>query len=387
VRGPIGEVSDHDLATAISRFGAELPYTKTLYASRAWGHPLHSLCSYQGKLKPSMAHWLVRSFTDPGDLVIDPLAGVGTIPFEASLLGRRSVGNDLNPFAATVTHAKLNPPTLAEAGAAIDALALAMQQVTLTDEDVEAADFGLNATVRDYYHPDTLEEVLRARRVFLDGGLTLPGASFVWASLLHVLHGNRPYALSRTSHPITPFSPKGEFEYRGVIDRTTARAQRALATPLPPEFVAGEGIHGDFRQLPSRVDGSELTDAIITSPPFLGMRFDRPNWLRLWFCGWMADDFHKKSLGFLERQQSKSLDCYEDFYDVCAKLLRADGLLVIHVGSGAKDRLVDGLRDLSAARFRMVGETAEDVAALERHGLPDKGSRTTVHHLLFLRRA
>lgn len=383
---PIGGASDRELAAVISDFGSSLPYTKAPYASRAWGHPLHSLCSYQGKLKPSMAHWLVRSFTDPDDLVIDPLAGVGTIPFEAAMLGRRSVGNDLSPFAATVTHAKLKPPTLEQALAAVDYLASAMKAVTLTDEDAEAAGFGLNATVRDYYHPDTLGEVLRARRVYLDNGLTTPGASFIWASLLHVLHGNRPYALSRTSHPITPFSPKGEFEYRGVIDRTTARVRRALATPLPSDFVAGTGVQGDFRQLSSGVDSSELADAIITSPPFLGMRFDRPNWLRLWFCGWMADDFHKRSLGFLERQQTKSLDCYEDFYEVCAKLLRADGLLVIHVGSGTKDKLVDGLRELSSSQFRLVGETAEDVAALERHGLSDKGGRTTFHHLLFLRR-
>jgi SAM-dependent methyltransferase len=379
--------ADDDLAREVAAFQVALPYRDDPYNSRMWGHRLHSLCSYQGKLKPALAHWLVRQFTAPGELVVDPLSGVGTIPFEAALLGRRSIANDLSPFAATVARAKVDPPPPAEAREALTRLGNAMAAATITDADVEAASFGLNATVRDYYHPDTLDEVLRARRVYLDGQLTDRGAAFVWASLLHVLHGNRPYALSRTSHPITPFNPTGPFEYKSVIEKTLARMERALLTPLPDAFVAGRGIEGDFRNLTSVVDDTEEAAAVITSPPFLGMRFDRPNWLRMWFCGWTADDFHKKSLHFLERQQTKSLSCYEDFYEVCAKLLRPNGLLIIHIGSGKKDRLVDGLRDLAKPRFRLIAETVEDVAALEQHGLSDKGNRTTSHHLLFFRRS
>lgn len=381
------DLGDAELAAEVADFQTTLPYRDSPYSSRAWGHPLHSLCSYQGKLKPALAHWLVRRFTAPGELVIDPLSGVGTIPFEAALLGRRSIANDLSPFAATVARAKVDPPSPAEATEALARLREAMATVTITDADEEAATFGLNAAVRDYYHPDTLTEVLRARRTYLDGQLTDRGSAFMWASLLHVLHGNRPYALSRTSHPITPFNPTGPFEYKSVIEKTRVRMERALATPLPDDFAAGRGIEGDFRNLASAMDDTEQAAAIITSPPFLGMRFDRPNWLRMWFCGWSASDFHKKSLGFLERQQTKSLSCYEDLYEVCGKLLRADGLLIIHIGSGKKDRLVDGLRDLAQPRFRLIGETVEDVANLEQHGLSDKGNRTTCHHLLFFRRS
>jgi hypothetical protein len=378
--------NDQELAAVIDDFQLSLPYRAAPYSSRAWGHPLHSLCSYQGKLKPAIGHWLIERFTEPGDLVIDPLSGVGTIPFEAALLGRRSIANDLSPFAATVAGAKVAPPRLADAEATLSRLEQLMAAVKLTAADQTSADFGLNATVRDYYHPDTLDEILRARRVFLEGQLDGPAAAFVWASLLHVLHGNRPYALSRTSHPITPFSPTGPAEYRSVVGRTRARITRALSTPLPETFIAGQGLAGDFRDLSYKVVGSEAA-AIVTSPPFLGMRFDRPNWLRLWFCGWEADDFHKTSLGFIERQQTKSLDCYDDFYAVCGKLLRPDGLLVLHIGSGKKDRLVDGLRTLAAPRFRLIGETVENVAELEHHGLSDKGKRTTSHHLLFFRRS
>jgi len=49
---------------------------------------LHSLCSYQGKLKPGIAYFLVSWFTEPGDTVLDRIAGIGTIPCEARRLVR-----------------------------------------------------------------------------------------------------------------------------------------------------------------------------------------------------------------------------------------------------------------------------------------------------------
>lgn len=372
-----------DLESRIAHFQAELPYTLGKFASRGWGHPLHSLCSYQGKLKPALAHWLVSSFTSPGASVLDPLSGVGTVPFEAALNGRYAVANDLSPLAAIVASAKVAPPNLRQALDDVRWLEDRMAAMTLTAEDFSSASFGLNAKVADYYHPDTLVEVLKARRVMREEGwATRP---FLWASILHVLHGNRPYALSRNSHPITPFSPTGEFEYRPVIDRVTRRVTNALATALTADFKHGTAYHGDFRDLVDKVEAP--VDAIITSPPFLGMRFDRPNWLRLWFCGWGENDFHTTSLGFLERQQTKTRACYEDFFTVSRKLIKDGGVLVMHLGSGSgsvgKRDMVGDLKELSAGWFNLAGEVTEDVAHLDDHGLSDKGRRTTKHHLLF----
>ena len=73
-----------------------MPYTEQPFNSRNWGHDWHSLCSYQGKLKPALAHHLIKTFTRAGDRVLDPLCGVGTIPFEACLQGRVGIGNDMS---------------------------------------------------------------------------------------------------------------------------------------------------------------------------------------------------------------------------------------------------------------------------------------------------
>jgi hypothetical protein len=374
--------SSDPLTEKVKNFAESLPYTRPPYNSRAWGHRLHSLCSYQGKLKPALAHWVVREMVDEGATVLDPLGGVGTVPFEAALSGRPSVSNDKSPFASLVAAAKLDPPSLPEAEAALARFAARLRETQLDKADFEAAEFGLNARVADYYHPATLENILRARKVLASDGRGDRGTTFVWASLLHILHGNRPYALSRTSHPITPFNPSGAVVQKDVIEHIRRRMVRALSEPLPRGFVRGSAHNLDFRDLPGLYP--RAIDAIVTSPPFLGMRFDRPNWLRLWFCGWLQSDFHKTSLTFLERQQVKSRSCYTDFFGACRELLKPGGLLVLHLGSGGGGDLLADLRTLAGEDFEFVGEVAEDVAGLEQHGIRDKG-RTRAHHLLFFR--
>src|SRR5580693_5696431 len=102
-------VTTDDLATRAASFCGKPPFRAGHYAKRNWGGPLHSLCSYQGKLKPSIAHFLVLLFTSPGARVLDPLAGVGTIPLEARRQGRVGIASDLSPLAASVCRAKLEP--------------------------------------------------------------------------------------------------------------------------------------------------------------------------------------------------------------------------------------------------------------------------------------
>jgi DNA modification methylase len=370
------------LESQIQEFTKAIPYKSEPYSSRNWGHPLHSLCSYQGKLKPGLAHWLVRSFVPPSGSVLDPLGGVGTIPFEAALAGHRTVSNDKSPFASIIAFAKINPPNVTEALEALEEFGRQLAKTKLTDDDYQESRFGLNSSVADYYHLDTLDEVLKARRLFRNNGWGDRAQIFLWASLLHILHGNRPYALSRKSHPVTPFAPSGPTEYRSLMGRLRDRIKRALEEPLPQGFRRGLGLQGDFRDLPKRCN--EQFDAVITSPPFMGMRFDRPNWLRMWFCGWGQRNFHEDSQSFLEREQSRSLDCYGEFFNICRRLLKSEGILIVHIGSGSKDRkMVPGLKEMASAHFVLVADEIEDVQTLEKHGLKDKG-RTEAHHLLFL---
>ena len=73
----------------------------------------HQLSPYIGKLKSSIAGSLISQFTDVNDLIYDPFSGSGTVALEAWAAGRNIVANDLSPYAAVLTRAKLFPyPTL-----------------------------------------------------------------------------------------------------------------------------------------------------------------------------------------------------------------------------------------------------------------------------------
>ena len=94
----------------LQRFVRDLPFKEHPYSKRNWGHPLHSLCSFSGKLKPALAHHLIDQFTSESDVVFDCFSGSGTVPFEAGLMGRRSMGLDYNPVAVTISKGKTGTP-------------------------------------------------------------------------------------------------------------------------------------------------------------------------------------------------------------------------------------------------------------------------------------
>jgi len=377
------QVETLDFTDCLRQFGADLPYKGSPYSKKNWGHPLHSLCSYPGKLKPSIAYWLVKVFTKPGQRVLDPTGGTGTIAFEACLQGRIGITNDLSPFAATVGAAKVKLPGRTQVTKYLEDLSEGLMGVTLTGPDWEDANFGLNASIKEYFHPTTLEEVLKARKFFLQHHSWNDVTQlYVLANLLHILHGNRPYALSRNSHSITPFNPSGEFEYRPLMGKLRERIDRIVDTPLPNEYLPGQYYATNFTDLPGVVSN---VDAIITSPPFVGMRFDRPNWMRLWFCGWNADDFHTKSLNFLERRQTKSWDVYFEYFQACSDVLKRDGLVILHVGGSPKYDMLTELIIRARKMFEVVDIITEDVSHNETHGIKDQGT-TRSHQFLFLKK-
>lgn len=372
------------LKAAAEDFCDNSPHRDQPYAKRNWGGTLHSLCSYHGKLKPSIAHFLVANFTNRGDRVLDPLSGVGTIPLEARRLGRVGIANDLSSVAATVSAAKLLPVSAADARARLSELDTALKEGPSLADMISATDvsFGLNGPIESYFHPDTLREVLIAREWFRgQRAVESPADALLMTCLLHILHGNRPYALSRTSHPVTPFKPSGPVEYRGLVARLTTRVEAVLPLliGLSEQGEPGLAIQGDFADL-----ALEPVDAVVTSPPFAkSVRFWSMNWLRLWFSGWEPNDFVVEPKRYLEHQQRKDLDVYGQFAARAHGWLKPGGRLILHLGETDKVNMADSIAPLvRAAGFSIAHIGRECVRTTESHGLTDKGA-TVAHWYLF----
>jgi hypothetical protein len=368
-------------------FRDTLPHQQGEMAKRNWGHPWHSLCSYQGKLKASIAHTLTRALLpERGGRMLDPFSGVGSIPFEARLQGHMSFGFDISPAAIAITRAKLEHVNEDEVRQVMDALAayIGRRKSSLLDEaGLNAIRF--NGPLPSYFHPDTLREIVAARAYFLKIPPVTGAQALVFSSLLHVLHGNRPYALSRRSHPITPFAPTGDFEYRAVMDRVGQKVNRSLR-----ETAGGSVPHGRaFAQDATAIWPAEIADldAIITSPPFFdSTRFHTANWMRLWFAGWEAKDFAEKPETFIDERQKRSFSIYDSIFAQGAERLRKGGVFAVHLGKSAKCDMAMALTAVGSKHLELVDSFAESVEHCESHGIRDKGTVTHHQYLLFRRR-
>ncbi len=361
-----------------SDFKENLPHQRGEFAKRNWGHPLHSLCSYQGKMKPSLASHLVRTFITPGGRMLDPFSGVGTIPFEAALHGVESWGFDISPPAVHITAGKIGACSSSECERTVKRLEKYMSNNQVQPSELKSLEtIRFNGVLPSYFHKETLKEILLARRFFLDNLPANASQSLVFACLLHILHGNRPYALSRRSHPITPFAPTGETEYRALIPRLRNKMERSLSAPMPDDFANGYSIFQDATEWwPAHI---EELDAVITSPPFFdSTRFHMGNWMRLWFCGWESGDFKERPLAFIDERQKLGFDVYYPILRQCRERLKSDGVAVFHLGASKKCDMAQELARIAKTWFRVADIYTESVSHCESHGIRDKG--TVVSH-------
>jgi hypothetical protein len=366
------------------QFKRALPHQEGEFAKRNWGHPLHSLCSYQGKMKPSLAHHLVATFVPRGGRLLDPFGGVGTIPFEAALEGISSWSFEISPAALHIATAKVGLPDVVECERVEAHLERFLATEDTSDAERNAArQIHFNGPLPDYFSPKTFREILLARRFFAQHPPCTASESLVLACLLHILHGNRPYALSRRSHPITPFAPTGPAEYRPLLPRLREKVARSLATTKGDGFIPGRVFFQDATSWWPR-EVNDL-DAIITSPPFFdSTRFYLANWMRLWFCGWEADDFRIQPLAFVDERQKHSFDIYEAVFRQARERLKSGGVVVLHLGKSRKCDMAEALVRVAVRWFRVTDLFTEQVDHCESHGIRDKGT-VTAHQFLLLR--
>ncbi len=69
----------------------------------------HGYHRYPAKFIPQIVSRLAAKYTKEGDLIVDPFGGCGTTLVESKVMGRPSVGVDINPVAVLITKAKITP--------------------------------------------------------------------------------------------------------------------------------------------------------------------------------------------------------------------------------------------------------------------------------------
>ena len=363
-------------------FKSNIPHQRLPYSKKNWGNPNHSLCSYQGKLKPAIAHFLVKTFVPSNGIVFDPFAGVGTIPFEAALSGKKSFGMDISPLAYIVSSAKIGHSNKNECFEEIDKILDWINTLDISPKSFQcASNFGYNKTLGEYYEQRTFREILIARDYYKKNPPITASQCLVCASLLHILHGNRPYALSRKSHPIVPYAPTGDYQYKNLIEKLTQKVERALQAEIPDTFQEGKIFLSDSTKKWS--DEINNLDAIITSPPFFdSTKFSMANWIRLWFLGWETEDFKQQPTQYVDELQKKDIHIYDSIFQQSKDRLKNGAFFVLHLGKNNKCDMGIALTSIAKKYFSNIDLFDESVVDCEKFGIRDMGGVTSHEYLI-----
>lgn len=241
---------------------------------------LHQLSPYIGKLKSSIARDLILAYSKPGQLVIDPFSGSGTVPLEAAILGRNVFAADISPYSKILTKAKIFPPPGPD-----DALKLAEKFLKQAEQLPEPDLTKVPGWVKKFFHPGTLKDALRFASVCRQNG-----CEFLMACFLGILHHQRPGFLSYPSSHLVPYLRDKKYppqifpelyEYRPLRPRLLAKIKRAYKRKH--DFSSNSAWI--FRQ--SKIENltfPDTFDCLITSPPYMNtLDYGRDNRLRLWF--------------------------------------------------------------------------------------------------------
>ena len=83
------------------------PVAQTTAAAQRAGRYLPASTGHPGKMLPALAARIVTEYSKPGELVVDPMCGIGTTPVEAAALERRAIGVEMEPRWADLARANL----------------------------------------------------------------------------------------------------------------------------------------------------------------------------------------------------------------------------------------------------------------------------------------
>ena len=250
----------------------------------------HSLCPYFAMFPEAFVEAWVSRLTKPRDVVYDPFCGRGTAPFQALLMNRRAIGNDINAVAYCVTKAKTNAPDLEHVEQRLDLLEAGFDMARWEDAASSHPEFFSYA-----FAPETFKQLLYLRDSLHWSASDLD--CMIAAVVLGILHGDvksRSYLSNQMPRTIST-KPSYSIRYwklhelrapvRDVFSLVRQKLLYRYQDRLPPERATI--FHGDMRNLPRQKD--EMPGPIrfaITSPPYLDTTsFEEDQWLRLWFLG------------------------------------------------------------------------------------------------------
>jgi len=351
-------------------------------------HSLHEV-SYRACFKPQLPEFFVERLTARGDAVYDPFMGRGTTPVQAALMGRRPIGNDINPLSILLSRPRLAPPALRHVADRLDRIGWDAGQV----DDPELLVF---------YSEQTLRHVCALRRWLIEraplDGTPDPVDDWIRMVAINRLTGHSPGFFSVYTLPpnqaVSALSQRKINERRGqtppdrdvkklILRKSAALLSDGPMVPHPPALLTT----GAARSTPAIGSGS--VQLVVTSPPFLDIvQYAEDNWLRSWFAGIdvanVAIAQHRTEVGWQNMVRDTLIEL--------ARVVRPGGHVAFEVGEVRNgkvllERLVwDAAEGLPFDRLFVMVNQQEFTKTANCWGVRNNAKGTNTNRIVVLRR-
>ena len=356
----------------------------------------HGMHAYPARMHAAVAAHVIARLSQPGDRVVDPFCGSGTVLVEAMCAGRRSAGVDLNPLAIRVAEVKttrVDAERRERLAALIEALGEQSEERVRTRTPVRAA---LSVEEARWYEGHTLKELagLHEEIAGVEDEQDRRVLQMLFSAIVVKFSIQRSETTEREApRRIRKGLPTEFFVRRGMewLDRW-AELEAQIAEHAPAEVFAPRLVQGDARKLREHV-GPAPVDLVLSSPPYGGTYdYFHHHARRYPWLGLDARALERGELGArrdLNNPRGRSQDPAEVWdaqvlamLKAMRKVVRPGSHVVLLVGDGqlhgervAADRQLEGL----APRARL------EVVAVASQNRPDwTGKAMRKEHLVQL---
>jgi len=298
------------------------------------GYATHGLFPYRGKFHPQMIKGLINIMgLKPGDTILDPMMGSGTVMVEASLMGISSIGIDASPFCRLMTQTK------------IDALTMSLTRVKKAlDNYLEVFNYfekkaGRTGAKRKTSYTNTsrgslsvLEEAAQYITKQTRSMLTKQQKETVDTYNFLLLAYLDSVGYSERSQRKTPVE-----QFKAILERyifVAEKIQKVIAG-MEKELADSRVLEADARELP--LDDSTI-DGIIFSPPYsFAIDYIENDSFHLNFLGVDTGGLREKMIGLHGKTLSDKFELYkkdmEKVISECSRVLGKGRICTIIVGT------------------------------------------------------
>lgn len=258
----------------------------------------HGFHTYPARMHPRLARELVARFSEPGELVLDPFCGSGTVLVEALAAGRKPQGIDLNPLALRISEVQC---ALRSASARRRFEQHVLQVAEASEERVRSrarARIPIERDIQAFYQPHVLFEICGLREEIdrVPDEADRRALLIVFSSLLIKFSRKRADTSGDTVDKRIRKGLVTEFFARKGHE--LCLRWEALYSAAGRDAFEARLICGDAREQ-SRLLGARFrADLIATSPPYGGTYdYARQHAIRNAWFGFDTERLHEREIG------------------------------------------------------------------------------------------